>query len=129
MTFPRRAAPALIFLVLAAGCGAKKTIVGKWQGNLPAPNGQITDTKMEFKPDGTQILTAKVGPADAVIEGRYTVKNDQMQITPSTLSYNGRSFPMPARAKVVQTYTYKIDGDKLLLTNPRTSMSLTRMKE
>lgn len=129
MNFPRRAAPALVLLMLTVGCGAKRTIVGKWQGNAPLRGRQTANAVMEFKADGTNTITAKQGAIAATIGGRYTVKNDTLEITLVTIPFNGKSIAVPPAQQVAESYTYKLDGDTLTLSNPKASLKLTRVKE
>lgn len=94
MTFPGRRVIVLALLVAIAGCGAKKTIVGRWTVDL-ADAGGVTPLIMEFRPDGTE--TVKMSPA--IIEYKYTIKGDRLQMIPISAKMNGAPMPITAQDK------------------------------
>ena len=117
-------------LIVALGCAAKPTPVGKWTGNL-ANLGQAT---LELKKDGTltQSSTTPQGPVEAT--GTYTVDGDKMDLNVTDLKAGGRSVmalvPPQVKAKLHEKVTWKIEGDAMTIIDPAgQSQTLTRVKE
>ncbi len=126
---------ALSLLALApAGCGHRDTIVGKWQGTVTQPRGTM-NTTFEFTPDGKEIIGIQGNMGAMPITmggaGAYTVSDTTLTQTLTTLTFGGRSMPVPTAQAKPQSNTFTLDGDHLTLTNPgsRQSLTLTRMKE
>ncbi len=135
MTFTRRIAPALVLLVLAAGCGAKKSVVGKWSGTASIP-GQAGSAAAvyEFKADGTETIALTVptpaGMAAITTVGTYTLKDDTLTQTFTSAMLNGKAIPVPPTSSAPLQSKLKLNGDTLTLSpvNNPAQIVLTRVK-
>ena len=121
---------ALLLGLSIAGC-AKKSIVGKWSGDVPLPGSRGTvNAIVEFKPDGTLTSTVSKGGMTVLVQENYTIKDSVITETATSISVNGSTVPLPPQQAQPQTATFNIDSDTLKLTNSRTSqtVTLTRVK-
>ena len=115
---------------LAVGCGHKDTIAGKWQG--VSAQGGGARAMFEFTPDGKESIQIQgsMGPTPITmaVSGTYAVSGSQLTQTLTTMTMNGKTFPVPAHKAAPQPFT--LDGDRLTLTSPGTSQTttLTRVK-
>lgn len=136
----RRAAPALVLLLLiaAAGCGAKKSVVGKWSGTASIPGqagvGGSTAAVYEFKADGTETIgltvPTPIGKAAITTVGTYAVKDDTLTQTFTSAALNGKTIPVPPASSAPLQSKFKLNGDTLTLSpvNNPTQIVLTRVK-
>lgn len=133
----RRAAPALalLFLTVAAGCGAKKSVTGKWSGTASIPGqGGSAAAVYEFKADGTEMIALTVptpiGKAAITTVGTYAVKDDTLTQTFTSAALNGKPIPVPPASSAPLQSKFKLNGDTLTLSpvNNPTQIVLTRVK-
>ena len=135
----RRSVPAIAFSLLIAaltlaGCAPKKTIVGKWQGAVTQRGGTM-NTTFEFTPDGKENvgLQGNMGAMamNMSASGTYTVASGNLTQTLTSMTFGGKTVPIPAGQAQPQTNAFTLDGDHLTLTNPssKQSLALTRVKE
>ncbi len=128
----------LTFLLLPAlalsGCAPKKTIVGKWQGSV-AQRGGTMNTTFEFTQDGKENigLQEQMGAMSINMSasGTYSVADTTLTQNMTSMTFGGKTIPVPANQAQSQTNSFTLDGDHLTLTNPgnKQSLSLTRVKE
>lgn len=134
--FPLSAlALSLLLPVLAlTGCAPKKTIVGKWQGAVTQPGGTM-NTTFAFTQDGKEniALEEKMGAMSLNMSasGTYTVADANLTQNLTSMTFGGKTVPVPANQSHAQTNSFTLDGDHLTLTNPgnKQSLTLTRVKE
>ena len=116
---------------ILAGCGHKDTLVGKWQGTSTQQGGAMNAT-FEFTPDNKETIQVQSSMGQATlamaVSGTYAVSGTSLTQTLTTMTMNGRTFPVPAHPPTPQPFT--LDGDHLTLTNPgsQQSITLTRVK-
>ena len=127
--FSRVAVPVFFFLgaTVLTGC-AKPSVVGKWNGSTPAPGGNAVQIAIEFKPDGSQTQTfSAMGQTLGSMQSTYSVADDKITETMTGASRNGQTVKLPGRTT---TFSYKLDGDSLTLTDPNIPQPivLTRAK-
>jgi hypothetical protein len=138
-TLVPRSVPALtlslLFSVLVlAGCAPKKTIVGKWQGAVTQRGGTM-NTTFEFTPDGKENVgiqgSMSTFSVNMSASGTYTVAGSNLTQTLTSMTFGGRTVPVPAGQAQPQTNGFTLEGDHLTLTNPssKQSLSLARVKE
>ena len=125
----------LLFSTLVlAGCASKKSIVGKWQGAVTQRGGTM-NTTFEFTPDGKENvgLQGNMGAMamNMSASGTYTVASGNLTQTLTSMTFGGKTVPIPAGQAQPQTNAFTLDGDHLTLTNPssKQSLALTRVKE
>ena len=112
---------AVVLLLAAAGCGPKNSLVGTWQGTLPA-GGQTATMTITFNADGTETQKLEGGGQKLEIKARYTAKDGTLTHTIEQGTINGQKM----QPKVTSgSFDYKVEGDKLILTEKGTSTSLT----
>ncbi len=112
--------------LLTTGC-MKKSVVGKWSGSLSMPGaiGPSVNAILEYKPDGTETITINEAGRTFVANGKYTVKDDTLMETMSSISTRGRTYSMPPQSSKAKSTHFKLDGDNLILSTPGVSQSLT----
>jgi hypothetical protein len=122
----------MAFTVAAvAGC-SKPGLTGAWTGSINAQGNTATIT-LSFTSDGkfTQTTSAPTlrPPLVMVSSGSYTTKDGSLTMTPLSASINGVQRSM--RSATAVSCTYKIDGDKLTMTDSGgvQSTTLTRAKK
>ncbi len=131
---PSRPAPLAALSLLAfalAGCASPKpTVVGKWQGTVTQPGGNMS-TLFEFTPDNKETITVTpVGvPTIIVIHGTYAINGANMTQTFTTITMGSQTRPAPASSGSPRPFT--LDGDHLMLSDPtgKQTMTLTRVKQ
>jgi hypothetical protein len=108
---------------LLAGCAP--SVVGKWNGSVPA-GGQTLPVATEFKKDNTftQNITVAVMPAlpamQVDISGTYKVEGDKLSLSVNKATVAGKDMtsrlPPQLKSGMGPSGTFKIEGDKMTLT-------------
>lgn len=122
-------------------CNSGPTMVGKWQGSIPA-QGQSIPATVEYKADKTFVAESSQGGAGFRVSGTYELKEDQMTttITSATLlNVPQEMAPLKAMAEQemkkiegqTETATIKFNGnDEMVSTGPNgQTVTFTRIKE
>ncbi len=128
--------PALLLtpLLLLTGCH-KDTVVGKWQGTAPGPGAASVAITYNFAEDGKETVGIQTqgGPVTFTVNGTGTYKVDGANLTQTitSMTMGTQTFNLPPGKSQPHTSPFKLDGDKLTLTNSQSgqTMTLTRMKE
>jgi hypothetical protein len=115
---------AVLAVLFLAGC--TPSIVGKWQGDLPMPEGQKIPVQMEFKQDGS--LLQKLGPVS--VTGTYTVDGDKMTLNLTEANLAGKKIPFKGVGAASGNVGMKFEGENLILTGAgEQPLVMTRVKE
>jgi hypothetical protein len=93
----------LLLLMCFSSCGSNNPIVGKWEASLD--DGIVT---LDLVSDGTYTATNQDGN---IQEGTYMIEEDKITIN-STIHLED-----PAEGRYTATFTYKMSGNELTLTN------------
>ena len=118
----------VLLLSLLVTSFAKQSIVGKWKETIFSHRS--ANTIIEYQPDGTELITSQVGAETTIDIGRYKVHKNTITATIFGVRRNGVAIPLSAKMAKPQTWTFKRDGDTLLLTpaNSILILTLTRVK-
>lgn len=117
---------AAVFCLALAGC-AKPTIVGKWTGNVPI-GGRALPGTLDLKSDNTMAMSLTAPMMGAInATGTYSSEGDNLTVTATSATIAGKSFQLPANMRT-NTSPFKLDGDKMTLTQNGQSFELTRSK-
>lgn len=128
--------PALLLapVLLLTGCH-KDTVVGKWSGTAPGPGGAGFAMTYNFTEDGKETVDigTQGGPAafSMNIGGTYKVDGANLTQTITSMTFGSRTISLPPGKSQPHTGPFKLDGDKMTLTNSQSgqTMTLTRVKE
>lgn len=130
--------PALLLaptlMLLLTGCH-KDTVVGKWSGSTPGPSGAPVTLTYNFAEDGKETvdIQTKGGPVSIALNvaGTYKVDGANLTQTITSMTMGTKTFNLPSDKAKPQTEPFKLDGDKMTLTNSQSGqpISLTRVKE
>lgn len=121
----------LAALAAVAGC-SKPGLAGKWLGSRMM-KGVTAKIVMTFEADGKFKQTTSVEnspmPMALTVAGTYTTKDGTLSLTPASSDINGVTSPITSTRVV--SFTYKVDGDNLTITETggTQSLSLTRVKK
>lgn len=114
----------VLAVLLLAGCAP--SIVGKWHGDLPMPEGQKIPIQMDFKQDGS--LQQDMGPVSAM--GTYRVDGDKMTLNLTEANLAGKKIPVKGTGAATGEVSMKFEGEKLVLTGAgEQPLVLERIKE
>jgi hypothetical protein len=107
-------------VLILAGCAPKNNIVGTWKATLPAGN-QVANMTITFNPDGHEVQTIQAPGQTIRIQASYKAKDGTLTHTVEQGTINGK----PVKPKVATaSFTYKVEGDKLTLSQQGVSSSL-----
>lgn len=114
-------------MAAVSGC-SKPGLTGSWTGSMGSGMSHAT-IDLSFTQDGKFTQTMSGGGMAVVASGTYTTKDDALLMTPLSATVNGVTRSAPARTVV--RFTYKVDGDKLTMTESSgvQSTTLTRVKK
>ena len=100
-----------ILAVFASCAKPEKKIVGTWTGETNIL-GVVAEYSFTFNEDGTGRMTAAL---DVGVAMTYTINDEKLSITTSVLGISS-----------TKDYTYKFDGDQLILNDGGTEIVLTK---
>ncbi len=113
----------VLLLSLLVTSFAKQSIVGKWKETIFSHRS--ANTIIEYQPDGTELITSQVGAETTIDIGRYKVHKNTITATIFGVRRNGVAIPLSSKMAKPQTWTFKRDGDTLLLTPANSILILT----
>jgi hypothetical protein len=110
MTLPRspRATLLLGLVLLGSGC-ASSPVVGTWQGRDDS-SAAFTFGSVSFVDDKTFTAEARYGDKIRVQSGTWSVRGDVLDL---------------ASPEGGRTYSFRVAGDELVVTDPKTGHALT----